>query len=62
MSTYIMVSFIAGIIGVSCRALILCLAKYPRTSEVNLGTDCVSLIMSVAFSLWAGYLLFGGEA
>ena len=60
MSTYVYVSFICGIIGITLRGLILALARYPRKSETSVGSDCVVLITSIAFTLWAAYLLYGG--
>ena len=58
MYTYIMVSFIAGIIGIIIRLMIMSIAKYPRTSKTSLGTDVACTMIALGFALWAGILLF----
>jgi hypothetical protein len=35
--------------------------KYPRKREYGIGYDTASLILGLAFAMWAAFLLWGGQ-
>ena len=61
METYVTVSFWMMIVALIIRLLVLSVASYPRTEEKTIGGDIVTIIISIGFIVWAGFLLYGGQ-
>ena len=58
METFIAISLALSVLGVLLKTGQLCVVEYPRTEEVAIGCDVLSLITNMIWSGWAVWLLF----
>lgn len=58
MELYIKVSFWIGVVCFLLRTLILSLKSFPITRDVTLGQYVAETMLSLAFTAWAGILIW----
>ena len=61
MELYIQVSFWLLIVGVILRFILIANKKHPYTLEKTMGSEVVSVVISLCFAAWSGLILFGGN-
>ena len=61
MELYITVAFWIGVVGLVVRLFVIGFGSYPRIDSKSIGNDVFIFILSASFTLWAGFLLFGGS-
>lgn len=59
MNTFVTVVYWYFLLLIVLRVIILCACEYPRTQEISVGSDVVSLLILIAFTVWSGLLAFG---
>jgi hypothetical protein len=60
MRTYLLMSFIAGCLGVLSRGVFM-LGEHPRHSTHSIGEDTLGVMLNIALIAWAAFLLWGNE-
>lgn len=58
METYITVSFWLGIASLFIRVITMGIRVWPHTEETSIGAYVAATIVSLAFTIWAGIILF----
>ena len=58
MELYIKISFWLGVIALIIRVLSLATCSWPRIRSESLGSYVAATILSLAFTLWAGIVLW----
>lgn len=57
--TYLTFAFWVGVIAIILRCLIIAMATYPRGTRTTLGSDLISLMVSIACLVWVVCLRSG---
>lgn len=59
MYLYLQVSFWLGMFAFICRVLVMASNDWPRTRTTSLGAYIGETLLSFAFLVWAGILIWG---